>query len=110
VYTEVRTVLRAALTDFFFNCWCLEIPSDNRIQHEPRCLHCRVKSFRLEAFQNVNVEIGIHFVDTVDTMQKQDLRLWCGSFSFLGSAVLICTDILVIRICVQRKYHEFSSM
>jgi hypothetical protein len=22
VYTEMRTVLRAVVTDFFFNCWC----------------------------------------------------------------------------------------
>jgi hypothetical protein len=27
----VSTVLRAVSADFFFNCWCLEIPSDNRI-------------------------------------------------------------------------------
>jgi hypothetical protein len=31
VYIEVRTPLRAVVTDFFFNCWCREIPSDNRI-------------------------------------------------------------------------------
>jgi hypothetical protein len=37
VYTEARTLLRAVMTNFFFNCWCLEIPSDNRIRHVPRC-------------------------------------------------------------------------
>jgi hypothetical protein len=26
------TVLRAVVADFFFNCWCLEIPSDNRMR------------------------------------------------------------------------------
>jgi hypothetical protein len=29
LYTELRPVLRAVMTDFFFNCWCVEIPSDN---------------------------------------------------------------------------------
>jgi hypothetical protein len=35
VWAEASTVLRAVAADFFFNCWCLEIPSDNRIQHVP---------------------------------------------------------------------------
>jgi hypothetical protein len=30
---EASTVLRAVAADFFFNCWYLEIPSDNRIRH-----------------------------------------------------------------------------
>jgi hypothetical protein len=30
---EASTVLRAVAVDFFFNCWYLEIPSDNRIRH-----------------------------------------------------------------------------
>jgi hypothetical protein len=37
---EASTVLRAIAEDFFFNCWCLEIPSDNRIRYTPRCVHC----------------------------------------------------------------------
>jgi hypothetical protein len=28
---EASTVLRAVAVDFFFNCWYLEIPSDNGI-------------------------------------------------------------------------------
>jgi hypothetical protein len=36
---EASTVLRAVAADFFFNCWCMEIPSDNRIRHVPRCVH-----------------------------------------------------------------------
>jgi hypothetical protein len=27
---EASAVLIAVAADFFFNCWCLEIPSDNR--------------------------------------------------------------------------------
>jgi hypothetical protein len=27
VFTEARTVLRAVMTDFFFNCWCLSAPT-----------------------------------------------------------------------------------
>jgi hypothetical protein len=34
---EASTVLRAVAADFFFNCWYLEIPSDNRIRQIPRC-------------------------------------------------------------------------
>jgi hypothetical protein len=28
--SEASTVLRAVAADFSFNCWCVEIPSDNR--------------------------------------------------------------------------------
>jgi hypothetical protein len=47
---EARTVLRAVAADFFFNCWYLEIPLDNRIQHIPRCVHYHAQGFRLEVF------------------------------------------------------------
>jgi hypothetical protein len=30
---DASTILRAVAADFFFNCWYLEIPSDNRIRH-----------------------------------------------------------------------------
>jgi hypothetical protein len=33
VFAEASTILRAVTADFFFNCTCLEIPSDNRIRH-----------------------------------------------------------------------------
>jgi dUTPase len=46
---EASTVLRAVAANFFFNCWCLEIPSDNRIRHIPRCVHDHAQGFRLEA-------------------------------------------------------------
>jgi hypothetical protein len=36
VNPEASTVLRAVAADFFFSCWDLEIPSDNRIRHVPR--------------------------------------------------------------------------
>jgi hypothetical protein len=32
VYTEAGTVLRTVALDIFFNCWYLEIASDNRIR------------------------------------------------------------------------------
>jgi hypothetical protein len=32
-------VLRAVAADFFFDCWCLEIPSDSRILHVPKSVH-----------------------------------------------------------------------
>jgi hypothetical protein len=50
VYTEVSNVLRVVVTDFFFNCWCLEIRSDKRIRHVLRCVCNNVQKFGLEAF------------------------------------------------------------
>jgi hypothetical protein len=29
VYTEASTVLKTVAADFYFNCWCLEIPTAN---------------------------------------------------------------------------------
>jgi hypothetical protein len=55
VCAEASTVLRAVAEDFFFNCSCSEIPSDNRIRHVPRCVHYHAQSFRLEAFQDIYV-------------------------------------------------------
>jgi hypothetical protein len=49
--TEADTVLRTVALDFFFNCWYLEIPSDNRIRYVPRCVHCHAQGLRLETFQ-----------------------------------------------------------
>jgi hypothetical protein len=58
VYTEARTVLRAVVTDLFCNCWCLEIPPDNRIRQVPRCAYNRAQNFILEAFWGFNVWSG----------------------------------------------------
>jgi hypothetical protein len=48
--SEASTVLRAVAADLFFNCLYLEIPSDNRIRHIPRCVHYHAQGFRLETF------------------------------------------------------------
>jgi hypothetical protein len=32
MWAEASTIFRAVVTDFFFNCWYLEMPSDKRIQ------------------------------------------------------------------------------
>jgi hypothetical protein len=42
---EASTALRAVAADFFFNCWYLEIPSDNRIRHVPLCVHYHAQGF-----------------------------------------------------------------
>jgi hypothetical protein len=55
---DASTVLRAVAEDFFFNCWYLEIPSDNRIRQIPRSVHYHAQGFRLETFQNFNVGSG----------------------------------------------------
>jgi hypothetical protein len=49
VGTEANAVLTAVLMDFSFNCWCLEIPWDNRIRHGPRCVDNHAENLRLEA-------------------------------------------------------------
>jgi hypothetical protein len=38
--------------DFFFNCWCLEIPSENHIGHEPRCVYNHARRVRLGTSQD----------------------------------------------------------
>jgi hypothetical protein len=68
--TEAGTVLRAAAADFFFNCWYLEIPSDNRIRHKPRCVHYHPQVFRLETFYNFYVGSGSR---TPDVFRKSRL-------------------------------------
>jgi hypothetical protein len=55
---ETKTVLRAVAKDFFFNCWCLEIPSDNSIRHVPMCVCYHAQGVRLETFQNFYVGSG----------------------------------------------------
>jgi hypothetical protein len=55
---EASTVLRAVVADFFFNCQCMEIPSDNHIRHTPRCVHCHAQSFLLETFKDFYVGSG----------------------------------------------------
>jgi hypothetical protein len=55
---EASTVLRAVAADFFFNCWCLEILSYNRIRHLPRCVHYHAQGFRLEAFSDFYIGSG----------------------------------------------------
>jgi hypothetical protein len=47
---EVSTVLRAVAADFFFNCWYLEFPSDNRIQHIPRWFTVMRKAFDCKCY------------------------------------------------------------
>jgi hypothetical protein len=54
---EASTVLRAVVADFFFNCWYLEIPSDNRIRHIPRCVHYHAQDFRLETSRIYMLEV-----------------------------------------------------
>jgi hypothetical protein len=69
VYTEARTALRAIVKDFFFNCWCLKIPSDNRIRHVPgrKTLdwkRSRISIFEVEALPHsciAMVQIGFEY-------------------------------------------------
>jgi hypothetical protein len=44
---EASTILRAVVADFLFDCWYLEMPSDNRIRHIQRCIHSPLSCARL---------------------------------------------------------------
>jgi hypothetical protein len=55
---EASTILRAVAADFFFNCWYLEIPTDNHIRQIQRCVQYHSQVSRLETFQNFYVGSG----------------------------------------------------
>jgi hypothetical protein len=55
VCAEARTVLRAVAADFFFGCWCVEIPLDNRsARTKVRPLSCAKLSFGSTASRTSN--------------------------------------------------------
>jgi hypothetical protein len=49
---EASTVLRAVAVDFFFNCWYLEIPSDNHVRHIRRCVHYHAQGLELNVYRH----------------------------------------------------------
>jgi hypothetical protein len=53
---EASTVLRAVAADFFFNRWYLEILSDNRIRHVPRCVQGEAFDWKLSRISMLEVE------------------------------------------------------
>jgi hypothetical protein len=57
------------------NCRCLDIPSDNRVRHEPKCLHYRAQGFRLGALYGVCVTSGA-------TLKL--LLLYCDLMEYVG--------------------------
>jgi hypothetical protein len=50
VCAEANNVMRAVAADLFLNRWHLEILSDNRIGHIPRCVHYLAQGFRIIEF------------------------------------------------------------
>jgi hypothetical protein len=48
----VCTLRRAIAADFFLNCWHLEFPSRERIEHIARYAYYHAQGRRLEMFQN----------------------------------------------------------
>jgi hypothetical protein len=71
---DASTVLKAVAADFFFNCWYLEIPSDNRIRHIPRCVHYRAQGFRLETLgMRADIVVGVSgfFVEYLDVQREK---------------------------------------
>jgi hypothetical protein len=58
VCDEVSALLTAVAADFLCSCWYLEIHSDNRTRHVPRCVRYYEQVLRLETFQNFYVGSG----------------------------------------------------
>jgi hypothetical protein len=87
--SEASTVLRAAAADFFFNCWYLVIPSDNRIRHIPRCVHYHAQGFRLSRFVIVILPSSIF-----KSGQKQNFGICLTRKTFGGC---IRTSLLMIK-------------
>jgi hypothetical protein len=52
------TTVRAVTADFFFDCWAVEIPSDECIKDIPGGVHNHAQDLRLESFQDLNVGGG----------------------------------------------------
>jgi hypothetical protein len=61
VSAEVSNALRAVEADFFFNCWCSEIPWDNPIRQVPRHVHYHAQSFLLEKLWDNSQAIAVLF-------------------------------------------------
>jgi hypothetical protein len=77
---EASAVLRAVWGDFYFNCWYLEIPSDNRIRHIPKCVHYHAQGFRLEInfhIAKVNeIDAKINYYDVPVAGSRPDEVNW----------------------------------
>jgi hypothetical protein len=55
---ESSTIVRAVVADFFFDCWAVEVPSDEWIGDVPGGVHNHAQGLRLESFQDFNVGGG----------------------------------------------------
>jgi hypothetical protein len=60
MFAEASNILRAVAADFYFNCWYLEISSDDHSWHVPSCVRYNVQGLRLETLQNFYVGCGSH--------------------------------------------------
>jgi hypothetical protein len=108
MYTEVRTVLRAVMMDFFFNCWCLEIPLDNHIWHVPGCVYNRAKQVTC-SFTAVDMH-GMFFSDFLSTNKVEEVSHSRGTthlmtvkiYSAISSIFLGFGGFLVLLINVGR--------
>jgi hypothetical protein len=92
VLAEASAVLRAVAADFFFNCWYLEIPSDNRIRHitKVRPLSCARLSIGVEFILRLTVSrpvrpgIGLPFGAHDQILYVFFFRLTITLLFFLG--------------------------
>jgi hypothetical protein len=87
VCAEASTVLRAVAGDFFFNCWYLEIPSNKRIRHVPKCVHYLAQGLRLETFQNFYVGSGSRTPEFCSV--SPDWFQYC----FIYEKLIVCREV-----------------
>jgi hypothetical protein len=58
MFARASTVLKAVAVGLSFSCWYLEMPSNNRIQKIPSCVHYHAQSFRLDALHDFYAGTG----------------------------------------------------
>jgi hypothetical protein len=106
VYTEARAVLRAVMTDFFFNCWLLEIPSDNRIRHVPGFVYNRDQIFYWKRSRIYMLEVETVTYSCIPQVKiclgiALDMRmlLVVDSFDFRPSSQCILVSVIPSCLC-----------
>jgi hypothetical protein len=104
VCAEASIELRSVAADFFFNCWYLEIPSDNRIRHVPRCVYCHAQSFRLEAFWDFYVGSGSR------TPELHSLREEKGWSTEASDSIYVEQSIQDFKVTNQSTNHNAANV
>jgi hypothetical protein len=55
---KASTIVRAEAEDFVFDCWAVEVPSDESVRDIPGSVHYHTQGLTLEYFQDFNAGGG----------------------------------------------------